>query len=124
MEPGNRPCQAGAAEIDRGGVFLTKALESVQAPFSHMAIETGHVWGPLDFVGGLPCLNFTNTAGGHTKIREVERIPTYGDVVSWSLYAELLSSAEAKALLALVKTKPKDAMRRVHELQGFREALH
>jgi len=96
----------------------------VQAPFSHMAIETGHVWGPLDFVGGLSCLNFANTAGGHTKIREVERIPTFGDVINWSLYAELLSPAEAKALLALVKTKPKDAVHRVRELQTFREALH
>ena len=89
-----------------------------------MAIETGHVWGPLDFVGGLSCLNFANTAGGHTKIREVERIPTFGDVINWSLYAELLSPAEAKALLALVKTKPKDAVHRVRELQTFREALH
>jgi predicted RNA-binding Zn ribbon-like protein len=103
---------------------LAKSLESVQAPFSHMAVETGHVWGPLDFIGGLPCLNFTNTAGGHTKIREVERIPTYADVISWGVYAELISTAEAKALLALIKTKPKDAARRVHELQAFREALH
>jgi predicted RNA-binding Zn ribbon-like protein len=129
MEPGKRPCQAGPPEstvgINRGGgAFLTKASESVRAPFSHMAIETGHVWGPLDFIGGLPCLNFTNTAGGHTKIREVERIPTYSDVISWGIYAELISAAEAKALHALVKTKPKDAARRVHELQAFRESLH
>jgi predicted RNA-binding Zn ribbon-like protein len=103
---------------------LTKPLESVQAPFTHMAIETGHVWGPLDFVGGVACLNFTNTAGGHTKIREVERIPTYGDAISWGLYAELISPAEAKALLALIKTDPKDAMHRVRELQLFRESLH
>jgi predicted RNA-binding Zn ribbon-like protein len=89
-----------------------------------MAIETGHVWGPLDFVGGVACLDFTNTAGGHTKIREVERIPTYGDAISWGLYAELISPAEAKALLALIKTDPKDAMHRVRELQLFRESLH
>jgi predicted RNA-binding Zn ribbon-like protein len=89
-----------------------------------MAIETGHVWGPLDFVGGLSCLNFTNTAGGHTKIREVERIPTYADAISWGVYAELITSAEAKTLQALIKIKPKDAARRVHELQAFREALH
>lgn len=103
---------------------MTKLLESAQAPFTHMDIESGHVWGPLDFVGGLPCLNFTNTAGGHTKIREVERIPTYSDVINWGLYAELISAAEAKGLQALLKAKPQDAARRVHELQTFREALH
>jgi predicted RNA-binding Zn ribbon-like protein len=103
---------------------LSKTSETGQAPFSHMAIETGHVWGPLDFVGGLPCLNFTNTAGGHTKIREVERIPTFGDVINWALYAELISPAEAKTLHAVIKTKPKDAPQRVRELQAFRESLH
>src|SRR3954454_10076389 len=106
------------------GHGVTKRDVRLQSAYSGMAIENGHVWAPLDLVGGLPCLNFANTAGGHTKIREVERIPTFSDVISWSLYAELLSPAEAKALLGLVKTKPKDAMRRVHELQAFRESLH
>ncbi|HVZ02501.1 MAG TPA: ABATE domain-containing protein [Dongiaceae bacterium] len=103
---------------------MSKPQETVQAPFGNMAIETGHVWGPLDFVGGLACLNFTNTAGGHTKIREVERIPTYGDVINWGLHAELISPEEARALLALAKSKPKDAFHRVRELQVFRESLH
>ena len=132
MEPGKRLCQAGphwstvrlTVGTNRGESTLTKLLESVQAPFAHMAIETGHVWGPLDFIGGLSCLNFTNTAGGHTKIREVERIPTYSDVISWALYAELLSPLEARAISALMKAKPKDALNRVRELQAFREALH
>src|SRR5581483_4704510 len=123
MEPGKRLCQAGPG-LDHGESMLTKLLESVQAPFTHMAIETGHVWGPLDFIGGLPCLNFTNTAGGHTKIREIERIPTYPDVINWALYAELLSPAEAKALIALMKSRPKEAIQRVRELQLFRESLH
>lgn len=103
---------------------MSRSPETVQAPFSHMAIETDHVWDALDFVAGLPCLDFTNTAGGHTKIREVERIPTYHDAVSWSLQAGLLAPAEAKALLALVKARPKDAFQRVRELQAFRESLH
>jgi predicted RNA-binding Zn ribbon-like protein len=104
---------------------LSKATaETVQAAYAGMAIESGHEWTPLDFVGGLACLDFANTSGGHTKIREIERIPAYGDVVNWSLYAELLTPGEAKALLALAKAKPKDAGQSVHALQSFREALH
>lgn len=88
---------------------------------------------PLQIVGdvavlaerhGLLCLDFTNTAGGHTKIREVERIPTYADALSWGVAAEALAPAEAKALLYLAKAHPKEAARRVHDLHVHREALH
>ncbi len=98
--------------------------EIPQAPFPAMTIETGHVWGPLDLVGGLPCLDFANTAGGHTKLREVERIPTYRDVINWASYAEILSPVEARGLIAALKANPKEAARRVRELLEFREALH
>jgi len=89
-----------------------------------MAIETGHVWAPLDLVGGLPCLDFVNTAGGHTKIREIERIPTYQDVLNWALYTKLVNPTEARAILAAAKSRPQDAKRQVNEMHVFREALH
>lgn len=96
----------------------------LQSAYTGMAIETGHVWGPLDLVGGLPCLNFANTAGGHTKIREVERIPTYQDVVNWALFAEIVTAAEARAIAGASKSRPQEAAREVHEMHQFREALH
>jgi len=102
---------------------VTRAIEPLQAPLPGMRIETGHVWGPLDLVGGLPCLDFANTAGGHTKVREVERIPTYADVIRWALYAELVTAEEGRALGAAARAKPKDGVARVREMQGFREAL-
>jgi predicted RNA-binding Zn ribbon-like protein len=111
--------------VAAGGIGVSGSqTEALQAAYEGMTIETGHAWGPLDFVGGLTCLDFTNTGGGHTKVREVERIPTYGDVVNWSLYAEVLKGSEAKALLALAKARLKDANHGVRELHTFRESLH
>ena len=103
---------------------MSKPENGLQSAYSGMAIETGHVWGPLDLVGGLPCLDFANTAGGHTKIREVERIPTYRDVVNWALYAEIISAAEARGITGTAKAHPQEAARQVHEMHLFREALH
>lgn len=103
---------------------VSKAADKLQSAYSGMAVETGHVWGPLDLVGGLPCLDFANTAGGHTKIREVERIPTFQDAVNWALYAEILSGSEARAVLGLAKGKPQEAARQLREMHAFREALH
>jgi predicted RNA-binding Zn ribbon-like protein len=103
---------------------VTKVAERLQSAFPAMAIESGHVWGPLDLVGGLLCLDFTNTAGGHTKIREVERIPSYGDVLNWGLAAGALQPTEARSLLFAAKADTKEAAQHVRELHEFREALH
>jgi predicted RNA-binding Zn ribbon-like protein len=103
---------------------VTKREDRLQSAYSGMAIETGHVWGPLDLVGGLPCLDFANTAGGHTKIREVERIPTYQDVVNWALFAAVVSAGEARSILQAAKAKPGAAEREVEAMHAFREALH
>src|SRR3954465_5035435 len=89
-----------------------------------MGIETGPAWGPLDLVGGLPCLDFANTAGGHSKIREVERIPTYQDVINWAEFAAVVTSGEARRIVQAAKAKPGMAARQGEEMDVFREALH
>src|SRR3954469_6325549 len=100
-----------------GVIFaVSKSENALQSAYAGMAIETGHVWSLLDLVGGLPCLDFANTAGGHTKIREVERIPTFKDAVNWALYAELLTGSEARAVLGLAKSKPQEAARQLREM--------
>lgn len=105
------------------GHGVTKRDVRLQSAYSGMAIETGHVWGPLDLVGGLPCLDFANTAGGHTKIREVERIPTFQDAVNWALFAEIVTGGEARGIAHAAKAKPGAAERQVEEMHAFREAL-
>jgi predicted RNA-binding Zn ribbon-like protein len=106
------------------GHRVTKREVRLQSAYSGMAIETGHVWAPLDLVGGLPCLDFANTAGGHTKIREVERIPTYQDVVNWAEFAAIVTGGEARSIVQAAKAKPGVAERQVEEMHVFREALH
>jgi predicted RNA-binding Zn ribbon-like protein len=106
------------------GHGVTKRDVRLQSAYSGMAIETGHVWGPLDLVGGLPCLDFANTAGGHTKIREVERIPTYQDVVNWAEFAGVVTGGEARSIAQAAKARPGIAARQVEEMHVFREALH
>ena len=108
----------------RARTDVSKRDDGLQSAYSGMVVETGHVWGPLDLVGGLPCLDFANTAGGHTKIREVERIPTYQDMINWARYAQTLSGSEARTALGLAKSKPQEAARQLHETHVFREALH
>ena len=68
-------------------------------------------------------VDLANTAGGHTKIREVERIPTFQDVVNWAVFAEILSSGEARSALGAAKAKPQEAARQLHDMHVFREAL-
>src|ERR1044071_6126985 len=82
-----------------------------------------HVWGPEDFVGGALCLNFTNTRGGHHKIRENERLPRYADMLRWAQAAGAVDNVEAAALHKMMLAAPKEAARRVKEAQTFREAL-
>jgi predicted RNA-binding Zn ribbon-like protein len=105
------------------GRDVTKRQERLQAAYTGMVVESGHVWGTLDLVGGLPCLDFANTAGGHTKMREVERIPTFQDAINWALFAEILSAGEARSIALAAKAKPGAAARQVEEMHAFREAL-
>ena len=102
---------------------MTKREERLHSAYSGMVIETGHVWTPLDLVGGLPCLDFSNTAGGHTKIREVERIPTFQDAVNWALFAAIISGSEARSIGQAAHARPCAAERQLAEMHVFREAL-
>ena len=82
-----------------------------------------HDWGPVDFAGGALCLNFTNTRGGHHKIRENDRLASYGDMLRFALAANAVDAREAAALQKLMRSKPKEAAQRLEEARAFREAL-
>ena len=82
-----------------------------------------HEWGPVDFVGGALCLNFTNTRGGHCKIRENDRLAGYGDMLRFALAANVVNAKEAAALQKLIRSQPKEAEQQVERARAFREAL-
>ena len=71
-------------------------------------------------VGGDPCLDLVNTAGGPTKARDVERLVDRGDVLRWAAASGLVTDAEA-ATLAAGGAGDAEALDR---LRRFREDLH
>jgi predicted RNA-binding Zn ribbon-like protein len=81
-------------------------------------------WGPEAFVGGHPALDLTNTAGGPTRARDVERLRSHDDLLGWSLAAGVLDDAEATALAALAAADPEGAARALDGVRAHREALH
>lgn len=82
------------------------------------------VWDPEAFVGGDVALDFTNTAGGPTRERDVERLGSYDDLLDWSVAAGVLDDGEGAALRARAAADPGGAARALDEARGQREALH
>ena len=61
----------------------------------------GHLdteWTTDHLIGGHTALDFVNTAGGSTKVRDVDRLTGYPAVLRWCLAASVLTSAEADDL--------------------------
>lgn len=81
-------------------------------------------WDAEAFVGGHVALDFTNTAGGPTRVRDVERLGSYDDLLGWSVVAGVLNDGEGAALGARAAADPDGAARALHEAVGQREALH
>jgi predicted RNA-binding Zn ribbon-like protein len=66
-----------------------------------------------DLVGGRLCLDYCNTAGDRTGVRE-ERFTGYPDVVGWAWRAGVLNAEEAGRLTRLGSRNPTEALL-VHE---------
>ena len=77
-------------------------------------------WHPDDLIGGDPCLDLVNTAGGRTKARDVERLIDYASALRWSSVAGLLNDAEA----AQLRHDLADGAAALDRLRRFREHLH
>jgi len=80
--------------------------------------------GDIPFVGGCLCVDFVNTTGAREREHERERIESYGDVLTWSRRAGLLSSVGARRLRATANRHPRKAARAVAGLRRIRENLY
>ena len=60
-------------------------------------------------VGGILCLDFTNTLNGHRGVVMHEYLLDYRDLVLWSRHAGILNQAEASALLDAAARSPAQA---------------
>jgi len=60
----------------------------------------------FEFIGGEPCLDFTNTVGGDRRVDPSEHLHGYADLVAWARQGELLSPAQGRALLLRAQREP------------------
>jgi predicted RNA-binding Zn ribbon-like protein len=81
-------------------------------------------WPAADLVGGAPFLDFTNSVGGRTKARELDRLESYPALVAWAQAAGIVSPAEAGSLLAAAAANEAPAERCLQDARAFRESLY
>ena len=80
--------------------------------------------GQFDFSGGLLCLDFANTLSGRLRERSDERLNEYGDLVSWSRQAGVITDLEAQRLLREARRRPSEAVSVLDRAVELRETLY
>jgi predicted RNA-binding Zn ribbon-like protein len=78
----------------------------------------------FEFVGGEPCLDFTNTVGGDRRGSPKEHLHHYVDLVAWGRQGDILNPAQARALLLRAQREPAVAAEVLTEAIELREALY
>lgn len=77
----------------------------------------------FEFIGGEPCLDFTNTVGGDRRTKATEHLHSYADLVSWARQGELITPAQARGLLLRADREPAAAAATLAAAVDLREAL-
>ena len=75
-------------------------------------------------IGGRLCLDFVNTVGWRLTEQPKEWLPSYGDLVTWSLQAGVLARARANELRRLARGKQEEAASTLARARELREALY
>jgi predicted RNA-binding Zn ribbon-like protein len=78
----------------------------------------------FEFVGGELCLDFTNTVGGDRRNTPVEHLHGYADLVAWARQGEVVTPAQARALLLRAQRDPSAAAEVLAGAIELREALY
>lgn len=78
----------------------------------------------FDIDSGLVCLDFANTMDWHASETPTEGLNTYSDLVQFGWEAQLITTQEARDLLAQAKERPQEAERLIAEARDIREALY
>ncbi len=81
-------------------------------------------WSEKAFVGDNNVLDFLNTGGGVTKARDVERLETFSDVLTWAHACSIVDDSEFAALADMAKKSPSIADECLRELTLHRETLY
>ncbi len=86
-------------------------------------IEMNSQASPFEFTANSLCLDFTNTLNDRASGHPRELLNSYGDVVTWSQGAQLLTEDEANRLLAEAGRHPEQARAVLHRAIEVREAM-
>jgi predicted RNA-binding Zn ribbon-like protein len=78
----------------------------------------------FEFAGGYLCLDFANTLTDRPSAAPVEQLNAYSDLLAWSQQAGILENSEAAQLLALAKSQPEEATRRLDSIKQARELIY
>jgi predicted RNA-binding Zn ribbon-like protein len=78
----------------------------------------------FEFVGGELCLDFSNTVGGDRRKTPVEHLHNYADLVAWARQGDVLTPAQARALLLRAQREPAAAAEALAWGTELREALY
>jgi len=85
----------------------------------------------MKLVGGELCLDFVNTVGGRIPDAGgpgsrvlADKLADYNDLVEWSRHTRSMGEADARRLLRLADSRPREAADVLGRALLFREALH
>ncbi len=78
----------------------------------------------FELSGGRLCLDFANTVSGSRTVRPTERLRSYGDLVSWSRQAGVVTDGQAERLLRQAGRRPSDAAAVLERAVALREAIY
>lgn len=80
------------------------------------------IWTEDDFIGGHFILDFLNTVGDESKSRDVNRIASWNELISWLQQARLINNQEADWIHERFKNK--DLNSALEKLLKFRELAY
>lgn len=96
-------------------------------PDKPVPIRRGGIATPYGYLyelsGGELCLDFANTVDSRPTERRRDLIPTYGDLLTWGVQAEVLSDSEAKTLRRAAVSNAPAAEATLEPARELRETL-
>ncbi|MFZ0505644.1 MAG: ABATE domain-containing protein [Chthoniobacterales bacterium] len=76
------------------------------------------------WIGGVLCLDFTNTVGNHRASHPREKLASFKSLITWARQADILDDSASTEMLRQGAMVPAQAERLLHLAVDFREGLY
>lgn len=90
---------------------------------SSLQVIPDHRFGPRDYIGGDPALDFVNTAAGRDQADSRDYLDGYERLLEWARKVELLPEKKLRALTRKARAEPAAAEKALARAKRLREAL-